>query len=134
MLKRTTIALLLVLPAGLLGEARAEPVRLTDAELSATKAGFLDLYMIMPTVMVDQGQATTNTGTGSVSSDQHVGVDMESNISFSSPGSQTAFMSQTSTNGETRRVEAIMQQPVWVPWSQELRPLWYFGRAFAGAR
>lgn len=128
MTKVSALVILSAVLAALAQEVRAEPERMDEHALAATKGGFLDFYMIMPTLVVRQQQIAGGTGAGTLETRQQADVVYQSEINVTSSEGQATMVSETTTNGV---VAPPIHQPVWVPWKQELRPLWYFAQAFA---
>lgn len=116
--------------------ASAQPVKLPADQLQEVTGGLLDLYFVMPvtivhgtnTTLADASRAAAGAGAQAAgSSNINVHTDVRIN-------SIDVFLNQNPAlagNGPAGAGANLSQMPVWVPWKQELRPLWFVGDMLA---
>ena len=128
--RATAIAPALLLAASLLGRAaHAGPEPLDDAGLAGVAAGFLDTYLVVQVISVDNRNtsATNAVGSSGASSNAVSDVTVNAVVDVSPTDAVVrlpagALATLASAGGGRPAPAAPAPPPVWVPWAAELRP------------
>ena len=119
----------------LMSAAHADPRRLTETDLSTVTGGFLDTYIVVPTVVINN--ATTSgavaIGSSNVQSTAISNIDVQ-NVVTIAPGDQVVTLQPGALPGapviapsgiapsfNSGQPSPTQSAPVWVPWARELR-------------
>jgi hypothetical protein len=128
----SAVLLLLALSAA---PASAEPRRLSDSELGGVAGGYLDLYLVMPVIVVNSHNNAAAVGVASqnITANNISNIDVQSVINLDTLD-QAVNLPPVVVNGATGQLPALplqalgalsarsaAQPPVWVPWARELR-------------
>lgn len=109
----------------------ADPRPLTDADLRAVAGGFLDTYIVVPTVVINNATSSTAIGVGSanVQSTAISNIDVQNAITIApgdqivtfQPGAMPTIAGSAPSVAAPSLAASVSAPPVWVPWARELR-------------
>lgn len=110
--------------------ALAEPIPLSDDDLRRTAAGFLDTYVILSLVVVNNNTEATavNIGNGSATASAVSNISVDNHITLNIATSDFLVTSNGSDSLAPSNSAPIhgVQFPTWIPWTKELRPFQLF--------